>query len=192
MFKLLKAALRSRPDYMLVGEIRGQEGAEAIQAMQSGSPVLATFHALTVQSLVQRFTSKPINVPIRYMDHINVVVMQNLIRLDDMKLRRVTSVDEIIGYSDEFNGILTRNVFKWNPENDTHIFTGKNNSHHMDNKIGKELGYIEENNVYQFLNKKTKILEKMVDLNIVDYQDFVSKIFTYQKSKSEKTIFDVN
>ncbi len=58
-FALLKAALRSRPNYIIVGEIRGKEGSVAFQAMQTGHPVLATFHAASTRKLVQRFTSDP-------------------------------------------------------------------------------------------------------------------------------------
>ncbi len=48
-FTLLKVALRSRPNYIIVGEIRGEEGAVAFQAMQTGHAVLATFHASSIK-----------------------------------------------------------------------------------------------------------------------------------------------
>ena len=63
MFDLLKAALRSRPRYIIIGEIRGVEGAIAFQAMQTGHPVVGTFHASNIVKLIQRFTGDPINVP---------------------------------------------------------------------------------------------------------------------------------
>ena len=66
MFDLLKAALRSRPRYIIIGEIRGVEGATAFQAMQTGHPVIATFHASSIVKMIQRFTGDPINVPIRF------------------------------------------------------------------------------------------------------------------------------
>ena len=62
MFDLLKAALRSRPRYIIIGEIRGVEGATAFQAMQTGHPVIATFHASSIVKMIQRFTGDPINV----------------------------------------------------------------------------------------------------------------------------------
>ena len=55
MFDLLKAALRSRPRYIIIGEIRGVEGATAFQAMQTGHPVIATFHASSIVKMIQRF-----------------------------------------------------------------------------------------------------------------------------------------
>ncbi len=63
MFDLLKAALRQRPNLIIVGEIRGVEGAIAFQAMQTGHACMSTFHAASVSKLIQRVTGNPINVP---------------------------------------------------------------------------------------------------------------------------------
>ena len=80
MFSLLKAALRQRPNLIVIGEIRGEEGAIAFQAMQTGHAVMATFHASTVEKLIQRMTGNPINVPKAYVDNLNVVVIASDIR----------------------------------------------------------------------------------------------------------------
>ena len=63
MFSLLKAALRQRPNEIIIGEIRGEEGNIAFQAMMTGHAVCATFHASTVEKLIQRVTGPPISVP---------------------------------------------------------------------------------------------------------------------------------
>ncbi|MFB6146728.1 MAG: type II/IV secretion system ATPase subunit, partial [Halobacteriaceae archaeon] len=63
LFDLVAAALRSRPDYIIVGEVRGAEGQMAFQAAQTGHPVMLTFHASDIVSMIQRFTGEPINVP---------------------------------------------------------------------------------------------------------------------------------
>ena len=63
MFDLLKAALRQRPNQILVGEIRGVEGSVAFSAMQTGHPVMSTFHAASVEKLIQRLCGDPINIP---------------------------------------------------------------------------------------------------------------------------------
>lgn len=63
LFDLLRAALRSRPNYIIVGEIRSVEGAVAFQAMQTGHPVLSTFHAANVKKMIQRLSGEPINIP---------------------------------------------------------------------------------------------------------------------------------
>jgi len=63
LFDLVATALRSRPDYIVVGEVRGAEGQMAFQAAQTGHPVMLTFHASDIVSMIQRFTGEPINVP---------------------------------------------------------------------------------------------------------------------------------
>jgi flagellar protein FlaI len=99
MFDLLKAALRQRPNVIIVGEIRGVEGNIAFGAMQSGHEVLSTFHASNVEKLIQRLTGHPISVPKTYMDNLNVVVCQNAVKLPNGKKgRRATSISEIVGY----------------------------------------------------------------------------------------------
>ncbi|RLF57134.1 MAG: hypothetical protein DRN25_06995, partial [Thermoplasmata archaeon] len=99
MMDLLRAALRSRPDYIIVGEIRGQEGAVAFQAMQAGHPCMATFHASSVRKMIQRFTGDPINVPEITMDNLNVAVFQQALYREGKLIRRVLEVVEIEGYS---------------------------------------------------------------------------------------------
>ena len=61
-FDLLEAALRQRPDYIVMGEIRGEEGRTLFQVMSTGHTTYTTFHADTVGEVLKRFTTEPINV----------------------------------------------------------------------------------------------------------------------------------
>ena len=116
MFDLLKAALRSRPRYIIIGEIRGVEGATAFQAMQTGHPVIATFHASSIVKMIQRFTGDPINVPIRFFDNLNFALFQEVVEAPGGGIaRRITGVDEVIGYNKHSDGVLTRGMFEWDP-----------------------------------------------------------------------------
>ena len=114
MFDLLKAALRSRPRYIIIGEIRGVEGATAFQAMQTGHPVIATFHASSIVKMIQRFTGDPINVPMRFFDNLNFAIFQEVVEDPNGGgiARRVTGIDEVIGYNKHSDGVLTRGMFE--------------------------------------------------------------------------------
>jgi len=101
LFDLVVAALRSRPDYIIPGEVRGAEGNIVFQAMQTGHPVMTTFHAGSVTKVIQRFTSDPINVPKTFMDNLDVVLIQSAVERRGKKVRRCISVDEIEGYNRE-------------------------------------------------------------------------------------------
>ena len=97
LFDLLKAALRQRPNYILVGEIRDKEGNIAFQAMQTGQSVMSTFHAAHISSLVQRLTSYPIEVPKTHVANLNIALFQSaLYDKQGFLQRRVLEVDEII------------------------------------------------------------------------------------------------
>ncbi|MEM4499929.1 MAG: type II/IV secretion system ATPase subunit [Candidatus Woesearchaeota archaeon] len=168
---LLIAALRSRPNYIIVGEIRGVEGNIAFQAMQTGHPVMSTFHAGSVESLVQRLTGVPINVPIASIDNLNIVVIQSAVRRGNRSLRRVISITEIERYYAPENKVITRQVFKWDPASDEHIFQGMYNSFILEKKIGTMMGLADTREIYKLLHIREKILLEMVKNKIFDYYE---------------------
>lgn len=181
MMDLLVAALRSRPDLIVVGEIRGVEGNVAFQAMQTGHPVLATFHAATVRKLIQRFTGDPINVPMAFMDNLNITVMQNAIYTGGRIIRRCTHISEIVGYAEEMNKIMTRTVFLWEPVSDEHVFKGMNNSYVLEEIIAKKKGYHDTRKIYEDMNERTRIIEKMVELKLFDYHEVNKVLQAYRR-----------
>jgi len=124
MFDLLKAALRQRPDYIIVGEIRGEEGQVAFQAIETGHPVLSTFHAGDLQTLFQRLTSPPINVPKTHINGLNLAIFQNRIKRGLRLVRRVLSVNEIISYDSDSGSLNYFPVFVYDPDADQLRFRG--------------------------------------------------------------------
>lgn len=124
MFDLLKAALRQRPDQIIVGEIRGEEGQIAFQAIETGHPVVSTIHAGDLQTLFQRLTSSPINVPKSHMNGLNVAIFQNRIKRGLKLVRRVTSVNEIINYDQEEGQLNFLPVFAFDSDEDKLAFAG--------------------------------------------------------------------
>jgi len=122
MFDLLKAALRQRPDYIIVGEIRGEEGRIAFQAIETGHPVISTMHAGNLQQLFQRLTSDPINVPKTHINALNLTIFQARMERGKKLIRRVTSVNEIIGYDPDEGRLNFLPTFMYDPDTDTHNF----------------------------------------------------------------------
>ncbi|MBO8180629.1 MAG: type II/IV secretion system ATPase subunit [Archaeoglobus sp.] len=185
MFDLLKAALRQRPNYILVGEIRGVEGNIAFQAMQTGHPVMSTFHAATVEKLIQRLTTEPISVPKTFIDNLNFVVIQSAVRRPDGKLvRRVLSVSEIVGYNPQKGGVSFIEVFQWDPVTDTHVFTGYGSSYLLEQKIATRLGIPPNKKklIYEEVEKRAKILKKLHEQGITDFYEFFKSISKIYKS----------
>jgi flagellar protein FlaI len=163
-FDLLKAALRQRPNEILVGEIRGPEGNVAFQAMQTGHSVMTTFHASSVEKLIQRITAHPISVPKSYIDNLNIVILMNAVKLPDGRIaRRITGINEIVGFdplTDSFNII---EVFRWDEEIDKFAFSGHMSSYILEQKISPRLGIpsSKKHKVYAEVDKRAKILENL-------------------------------
>lgn len=185
LFDLLRAALRSRPNYIIVGEIRGKEGSIAFQAMQTGHPVLATFHAGSVKKLIQRLTGEPINVPITFIDNLNVVLIQQAVYRKGQFLRRCLVIEEIEGYYEEIGGVVTRSVFEWDSVNDEHIFRGLYNSYVLENKIAQTAGYEDPREIYNELELRSRILSRMIEEKIMDYYEVAKVIWGFYKKGIE-------
>lgn len=185
LFDLLRAGLRSRPNYIIVGEIRGVEGAVAFQAMQTGHPVLATFHAASVRKMIQRFTGEPINVPITFIDNLNVALIQQAVYRHGKFLRRCTSVEEIEGYYEELGGVATRTVFEWDAAGDVHVFRGLNNSYVLETKIAERAGYKDTREIYNELELRARIIEEMIAQEILNYHDVVKTIRAFYEKGLE-------
>ncbi len=174
MFDLLKAALRQRPNYIIVGEIRGAEGNIAFQAMQTGHPVLSTFHAADIDRLVQRLTNHPINVPKTNMDSLNFAWFQSAVYTKQGFLaRRMIKLYELIGYDPSTDSILAVPVFVWDPSTDRFIFSGRGASYLLEEKIAVMKGIprsrIKE--IYDELELRRMFLEEMVRRKIFNYWD---------------------
>ena len=176
MFDLLKAALRQRPNRIIIGEIRGIEGRIAFQAMQTGHGVMSTFHAASVEKLIQRITGDPINIPKAYVDNLDVVVIQASVRGPDGKLlRRVLSVNEIVGYDPVDQAYSFIETFRWNPARDIFEFPGDMNSYLLEEKIAVKRGLPpnKKKAIYTELKRRARIFERLhKDKGVRDFHEF--------------------
>lgn len=184
LFDLLKSALRQRPNYIIVGEIRGKEGNVAFQAIQTGHPVISTFHAASMQKLIQRITGDPINIPAAYVDNLNVVVFQSSVKSPKTGKfeRRVTGICEIIGIDPVEKSYNFIEIFSWDPVTDAHTFRGVGNSYLLEYKVAPMRGLSpkETRKIYNELELRTYVLKKLVDMNVVDYYEVyhaLSKVY---------------
>ncbi|MEW5937063.1 MAG: type II/IV secretion system ATPase subunit [Candidatus Thermoplasmatota archaeon] len=124
MFELLTAALRQRPQYMMVGEVRGSEAYVVFQAMATGKSAYTTFHAEDVQSMVHRMEQPPIEIPRALIAALNLVLMQAQVKVGTKMTRRVKSLTEIVGLDPETNELISNSVYSWNPADDMFNYSG--------------------------------------------------------------------
>ena len=176
MFELLKAALRQRPDRIIVGEIRSVEAVVAFQAMQTGHGVMSTFHAASVEKLIQRLTGEPINIPKTYIDNLHLAVIQSAIRLGNGQMaRRVLSINEIIGYDPVSESFSFLEAFRWNPANDTFEFPGYMNSYLLEQHIAIRRGIPPHKRkvIYTEVKRRATVFEKLhKEKGVADFDEF--------------------
>ena len=123
-FDLLEAALRQRPEYIVMGEVRGEEGRTLFQIMSTGHTTLTTFHADSVGEVIKRFTTDPINVSKTMFTALDLVSVQSQTRIRGNKVRRTKSITEINHYDPENDEINVKDVYQWQAQSDTFLSMG--------------------------------------------------------------------
>ncbi|MFC5366309.1 ATPase, T2SS/T4P/T4SS family [Salinirubrum litoreum] len=127
-FDLLEAALRQRPEYIVMGEIRGEEGRTLFQVMSTGHTTYTTFHADSVGEVLKRFTTDPINVSKTMFTALDLVSIQTQTRVQGNKVRRNKSLTEINHYDAENDEINVQDVYQWQAETDEFLKMGDSNT----------------------------------------------------------------
>ncbi|MBI5391870.1 type II/IV secretion system ATPase subunit [Candidatus Woesearchaeota archaeon] len=183
LFDLLKASFRQRPDYIIVGEVRGAEAYVLFQAMASGHPSTATMHAENVETLVRRLQTNPINLSGSLVMSLAAVVVMQQTRIKGKEVRKVASVDEIVDVKEVNEGgkVTTNNVFKWEPATDTFKF---NPNSRVFNTISEHYGLTKEQVLNEF-RLRTALLKEMVRRGITGYKDVQKAIHEYYKEPKD-------
>jgi flagellar protein FlaI len=171
LFDLLKASLRQRPDYIIVGEVRGGEAYALFQAISTGHLGMSTLHAESVESAVYRLESEPMNVPRTLISAIDIMTVQKRVDQADKPTRRTVTTSEIVGLDPRSKEILTNEVFKWNGIEDTFEYTGRS---YLVERIATKKGMsMEEANAE--IQRRAKILGWMSKRKMRSYRE-VSEI----------------
>jgi flagellar protein FlaI len=164
-FDLLEAALRQRPEYIVMGEIRGEEGRTLFQVMSTGHTTLTTFHADSVGEVIKRFTTDPINVSKTMFTALDLVSIQTSTRVQGTKVRRNKSLTEINHYDPENDEINVQDVYQWQAETDEYLQMGESNTLE---EIMFDRGWgIEEINTEMF--KRKVVLAYLIENNLNTY-----------------------
>jgi len=175
LFDLLKTAVRQRPDYIIVGEVRGKEVYTLFQAMATGHLGLSTIHGESVNSVLQRLWSEPMNVPKPLLAMIDGITIQLRTQVRGKPARRTVIVTEVTGLDSKTNELSTHEVYRWDPKRDVFLYSGRS---YILERIMKNLGLREEEVREELLRRKT-VLEWMVRNNIRKHNDVTVVIRDY-------------
>jgi flagellar protein FlaI len=175
LFDLLKASFRQRPDYIIVGEIRGAEAFTLFQAVATGHGGLSSIHADSVESVIHRLESEPMNIPRSLITSMDIISVQLRTRIRDRTVRRIINVTEIVGLDSRTNELLTNEAFRWNVKTDTFQYSGRS---YLLEKIMKLAAYSPEY-VKEELERRKVVLEWMAKTGIRRYMDVAQMVRKY-------------
>ncbi len=186
MFDLLKSAMRQRPEFILVGEVRGPEAQTLFQAMNTGHTTFSTMHAGSVDAAIHRLESEPLNVPRNMLQALNIVSVQALIYRGKERIRRVQEIVEIAGIDPSTGNVRVNNVFVYDPVRDVLSYTGRSQIYA---DIAEKRGWTREQLESEISTRKS-VLVAMQNQGIKDYIS-VASLFHFYNIDARKVIASI-
>ncbi len=177
MYDLVRAALRQRPNYIIVGEVRGKETYTMFQAMATGHTTFSTMHADSVKGMVNRLENPPINCPRILLTALRNVIIQTHARVGMDMVRRIKQLIEIVGFEPETNELISNTVYEWDQATDKFIFKGHS---FLFDKI-MEMKNLTHEELLEEFERRVDIVKYMVSKDMSDHVDIWNIIKSYYK-----------
>ncbi|MEM5777133.1 MAG: type II/IV secretion system ATPase subunit [Candidatus Aenigmatarchaeota archaeon] len=187
LFDLLKSSFRQNPDYVIVGEVRGKEAYVLFQGISSGHPSLTTFHAGSIDTVIKRLTTPPIELSASLVESLDIVVIMSHAKEKGKSARRIKEVEEIKSIDADTLKVVANRVAEWNPSEDIFNFYG--NSLTIE-KISRFKG-ISVQEAWKEIARRKSILEWMLKNEIKDYEK-VSKLINEYYKNPEKVLAKID
>ena len=179
MYDLLRSSLRHRPEYIVVGEVRGREAMTLFQAMNTGHTTFSTMHADSVQTVINRLENEPINVPRAMIQSLDVLSVQTLTYVGDERVRRTDVIAEIEGI-DQRTGDLDYSIaFEYQADSDSF----KQFDSVVLEEIREDRGWSRSELLREFRDRK-RVLQYLLDHGVQDYRRFTALINDYYADKA--------
>jgi len=177
MYDLVRASLRQRPNYIIVGEVRGKETYTMFQAMATGHTTFSTMHADSVKGMVNRLENPPINCPRILLTALRTVVIQTHARVGMDMVRRIKQLIEIVGFEPETNELISNTVYEWDQATDKFVFKGHS---FLFDKI-MEMKNLTHEELLQEFERRVDIVKFMVAKDVTDHREIWGLIREYYK-----------
>ena len=175
LFDLLVAALRQRPEYVIVGEVRGVESFTLFQAISVGHASMSTIHAGSIAELLHRVENEPMNIPRVLFQALDAVAFPAQVVVNNNRVRRITSVTEVLEVDAATNELLTNDLFRWSPAEDSFVYLGRSFVlEHIGQRVGRSA-----DNLMAELRRKEKYLRLMDQHGLTYFKDVSRAIASY-------------
>jgi flagellar protein FlaI len=177
LFSLLKNSFRQNPDYVIVGEVRGKEAFVLFQGMASGHSSISTMHADSVDTLVKRLETPPIELSPTLLNTLDCVIVMTHAIVNKKETRKLRELIEIVNV-DKDGIAVTNTPFLWNARED--MFYYKKDSKVFE-KIAKRSGFTTEELWIEF-DRRSKLLYALQNKKIFEFDKVQKIINEYYKS----------
>lgn len=185
MYDLLRSALRHRPEYIVVGEVRGEEAMTLFQAMNTGHTTYSTMHADSVQTVINRLENEPINVPRAMIQSLDILSIQSLTYVGEERLRRNQTLAEINGIDQRTGDLDYTTAFSWDASDDAFR---RRDSDVLD-EIRRDHRWSQSELLTELRDRKL-VLQYLRENGISDYRRFTAMINEYY-ADSETVVANV-
>ncbi len=175
MFDLLVSALRQRPDYVIVGEIRGKEAYNLFQAMTMGQTTLTTMHAHSIEDMMTRLENQPLNIPRTMITSANLIITQSIVNVKGSLERRITEVSEIVRLDAESNELIFSKVFSWDASRDKITYSG----HSVSLKEQLDRSGIDIGGIGEEISRRKEVIRLMAEKRVTNFDEIWSQLRQY-------------
>lgn len=176
LFNLLKESFRQNPDYVIVGEIRGEEAYVLFQGMASGHPSFGTMHADSVDTMIKRLKTPPINLSSSLVETMDVVLVMSNVKLKGKSVRRLREVDEVLTVKEDATFSVNK-PFVWDPTNDKYDSVAGSM---VFQKITKHSG-VPAARLQEEFGKRSRLLRGLYSKRVSGFHDVQQVINDYYK-----------
>lgn len=180
LFTLLRNSFRQNPDYVIVGEVRGKEAFVLFQGMASGHSSISTMHAESVDTLVKRLETPPIELSPTLLNMLDCVCIMTHAIVNNQETRKLREVVEIMNINPDGTAMINT-PFSWNPIDDKFYF-GKSSK--MFEKISRRYG-IKIEDLNEEFRRRIQILYQMYKRGISKFEEVQEIINRYYKRPEE-------
>jgi len=176
LYTLLKASFRQNPDYVIVGEVRGKEASVLFQGMASGHASISTLHADSIETVIKRLETRPIELSPTLLNVLDSVCIMTHAIVQKQETRKLREIVEIVNV--DMEGVaITNTPFIWNSSEDRFYFKRESQ---LFQKIGERYG-LNKNDLYQEFRRRAELLYKMYQQKIFRFHEVQEIINEYYK-----------
>ncbi len=179
LFDLLKGSFRQNPDYVIVGEVRGAEAAVMFQGMASGHPSMTTMHADSIEGVIRRLITPPIELPPSLIESLDMVIILTHAREVGKSARRISEVDEIESMDATTGKVHYLKSYAWDPISDTYL---KKDDSVLIGRLAAKLG-IPQDTLTKDMVEKGRVVAWMVEKKVAKFEDVSNMINLYYRDK---------